>query len=77
MAEMLHLIQAAVVPVGWASEARMALYSGLAEYHVQQDGLSDAALHPEVTGLYNHHLLLADEAMQNGKSLIPGRNFGL
>nr|WP_249822881.1 hypothetical protein [Escherichia coli] len=48
---MLHLIQAAVVLVGWESEARMSLYSELAEYHVQQDGLSDAVLHPEVAGL--------------------------
>ncbi|HAH3029714.1 TPA: hypothetical protein GFZ04_23920 [Escherichia coli] len=69
---MLHLIPAAVMSVGWASEARMLLYSGLAEYHVQQDGLSDAVPHPEVAGLQNHHLLLADEAMLNGKSLIPG-----
>ncbi|EKI21291.1 hypothetical protein ECARS42123_5040 [Escherichia coli ARS4.2123] len=71
------MIPAAVVPVGLASEARMSLYSGLAEYHVQQDGLSDAVPHPEVAGLQNHYLLLADEAMQNGKSLIPGWNFGL
>ncbi|MDI0525594.1 hypothetical protein NEN85_25185 [Escherichia coli] len=55
----------------------MSLYSGLAEYHVLQDGLSDAVLHPEVAGQQNHHLLLADEAMQNGKSLIPGGNLGL
>ncbi|EOC2962951.1 hypothetical protein [Escherichia coli] len=55
----------------------MSLYSGLAEYHVQQDGLSDAVLLPEVAELRNHHLLLDDKAMQNGKSLIPGWNFGL
>ncbi|HHD8983163.1 TPA: hypothetical protein ACOX9D_003864 [Escherichia coli] len=56
----------------------MSLYSGLAEYHVQQDGLSDAVLHPEVAGQQNHHhQLQADEAMQNGKSLILGWNFGL